>query len=276
VPNFLSFSNTQKKRKIRMMVHVLCSELEESIAKFIHGIGKLDEDLVSATKRPRTLAEKAGPHMPGKRQRVPPPAETSGPHKSGKRQRVTHEEDSEPLLADMESNSSDDGVAVPEKLCDDDESDKSSEVSKEDDDEEEEKEDDEEEEEKEDDEEEEEEKEDEVDDDKEEDDDHRKEDSDKHGDAYDDDEDNDGERQYEDYGGGQMMSSMDVRTKATLRGAMMLMKTISRNVKKETYPTMMMTGASMRDHNSMKVQQMTTYQLMKEQYASTMSAPADR
>jgi hypothetical protein len=176
----------------------------------------------------------------------------------------------------MESNSSDDGVAVPEKLCDDDESDKSSEVSKEDDDEEEEKEDDEEEEEKEDDEEEEEEKEDEVDDDKEEDDDHRKEDSDKHGDAYDDDEDNDGERQYEDYGGGQMMSSMDVRTKATLRGAMMLMKTISRNVKKETYPTMMMTGASMRDHNSMKVQQMTTYQLMKEQYASTMSAPADR
>jgi hypothetical protein len=54
-----------------MMVHGLCSELEESIAKFIHGIGKLDEGLVSGTKRPRTLAEKVGPHRPGKRQRVP-------------------------------------------------------------------------------------------------------------------------------------------------------------------------------------------------------------
>jgi hypothetical protein len=135
VPNFLSFSNTQKKRKIGMMVHGLCSELEESIAKFIHGIGKLDEDSVSATKRARTLAEKAGPHKPGKRQRVPPPAETSGPHKSGKRQRVTHEEDSEPVLADTESDSSDEGVPMPDKLCDDDESDKSSEVSKEDDEE---------------------------------------------------------------------------------------------------------------------------------------------
>jgi hypothetical protein len=108
------------------MVHGLCFELEESIAKFIHGIGKLDEGSVSATKRPRTLAEKARPHRPGKRQRVPRLAETSGPHKSGKRQRVTHEEDSKPLLADMNSESSDDGVAMPEKLCDDDESDKSS------------------------------------------------------------------------------------------------------------------------------------------------------
>jgi hypothetical protein len=60
--------------------------------------------------------------------------------------RVTHEEDFEPFLAETESDSSDDGVAMPEKLCDDDESDKSSEVSKEDDEEEEEKEDDEEEE----------------------------------------------------------------------------------------------------------------------------------
>jgi hypothetical protein len=54
-----------------MMVHGLCSELEESIAKFILGIGKLDEGSISATKRPRTHAEKAGPHKPGKRQRVP-------------------------------------------------------------------------------------------------------------------------------------------------------------------------------------------------------------
>jgi hypothetical protein len=53
----------------------------------------------------------------------------------------------------------------------------------------------------------------------------------------------------------------------------MLMKTASRNVKEATYRTMMMTGA---DHNSMKVQQMTTCQLMKEQHASTTSAPADR
>jgi hypothetical protein len=54
--------------------------------------------------------------------------------------------------------------------------------------------------------------------------------------------------------GGQMMSSMDVRTKPTLRGAMMLMKIASREVKEATYPTMMMTAASMRDHKSMKVQ----------------------
>jgi hypothetical protein len=150
-PNFLSFSYTQKKRKIGMMVHGLCSKLEESIAKFIHGIGKLDEDAVSATKRARTLAEKAGPHMPGKRQRAAPTAETSGPHKSGKRQRVTHEEDSKPVLVDTESDSLDDGDAVPDKLCDDDESDKSSKMSKEDDEEDEQKEDDEDEEDKEDD-----------------------------------------------------------------------------------------------------------------------------
>jgi hypothetical protein len=54
-----------------MMVHGLCSELEESIAKFIHGIGKLDKDSVSATKRARTLAEKARPHRPGKRNACP-------------------------------------------------------------------------------------------------------------------------------------------------------------------------------------------------------------
>jgi hypothetical protein len=75
--------------------------------------------------------------------------------------------------------------------------------------------------------------------------------------------------------GGQMMSSTDARTKPTLRGAMMLMKTASRNVKEATYPTMMMTGTSMRDHNNMKVQQMTTCQLMKEQHASTTLVPAD-
>jgi hypothetical protein len=257
-----------------MMVHGLCSELEESIAKFIHGIGKLDEDSVSATKRARTLAEKAGPHRTGKRQRVPPPAETSGPHKSGKRQRVTHEEDSEPVLADTESDSSDDGDAVPDKICNDDESDKSSEVSKEDDEEDEQKEDNEDEEEKEDDDEDEQ-KEDDEEDDKADEDDHRKEVSDEHGDAEDDDKDNDGEMQYKDDVGGQMMSSMDARTKPTLRGAMMLMKTASCEVKEATYPTMMMSGASMRDHKSMKVQQMTTCQLMKEQHASTMSVPAD-
>jgi hypothetical protein len=123
------------------MLHGLCYELEESIAKFIHGIGKLDEGSVSATKRPRTLAKKAGPHRPGKRQCVPPLAKKAGPHKFGKRQRVTHEEDFEPVLADTQSESSDDGVAMSEQLCDDDERDKSSEVSKEDDEEEEEKED---------------------------------------------------------------------------------------------------------------------------------------
>jgi uncharacterized membrane protein YoaK (UPF0700 family) len=51
-----------------------------------------------------------------------------------------------------------------------------------------------------------------------------------------------------------MMISTDARTKPTLRGAMMLIKTASREVKEATYPTMMMTGASMRDHNNMKVQ----------------------
>jgi hypothetical protein len=187
---------------------------------------------------------------------------------------VTHEEDSEPVLVDTESNSSDDGDAVPDKLCDDDESDKSSETSKEDDEEDEQKEDDEDEEDKEDDDEDEQ-KEDDEKDDKADEDDHRKEVSDEHGDAGNDDEDNDGERQYEDDVGGQMMSSTDARTKPTLRGAMMLMKTASREVKKATYPTTMMTGASMRDHKSIKVQQMMTCQLMKEQHANTMSVPAD-
>jgi hypothetical protein len=178
------------KKKIGMMVHGLCSQLEESIAKFIHGIGMLDEGLVSATKRPRTLTKKVGPHKPGKRQHMPPLAETSGPHKSGKRQCVTHEEDSEPLLAVTDFESSDDGVVMLEKLCVDKESDKSSKVSN-----------DEEEEEKED--EEDDEKENEEEDEKEDEEDQSKEDSDKNGDVDDDDdEDNDRERQYEDDGGG--------------------------------------------------------------------------
>jgi hypothetical protein len=195
---------------------------------------------------------------------------------------VTHEEDSEPLLADTKSDSSDDGVAVPKKLCDDDESDKSSDVSKEDDDEEEEKEDDEEEEEKEDDEEEEEkeddeqeeEKEYEVEDDKEDEEDHRKETMISMETQTMTMKTMMGKGNMRMMVGGQMMSSMDARTKATLRGAMMLMKTAIRNVKEATYPTMMMTWASMRDHNSMQVQQMMTCQLMKEQHASTTSAPA--
>jgi hypothetical protein len=39
-----------------MMVHGLCSELEDSIAKFVHGIGKLDEDSVSVAKKQKICA----------------------------------------------------------------------------------------------------------------------------------------------------------------------------------------------------------------------------
>jgi TATA-binding protein-associated factor Taf7 len=70
-----------------------------------------------------------------------PLAEKARPHKPGKRQCVTHQEDSKLVLADMDSESLDDGVALSEQLCDDKESDKRSEVSKEDSEEEEEKED---------------------------------------------------------------------------------------------------------------------------------------
>jgi hypothetical protein len=89
----------------------------------------MDQGSVSATKRGRPLAEKDGTHRPGKRQHAAPLAEKARP--LGKSQCVTHQEDSEPVLADTNSESSDDGFSVPEKLCNDLERDKSSEVSKE-------------------------------------------------------------------------------------------------------------------------------------------------
>jgi hypothetical protein len=130
-------------------------------------------------KGPDLLLKKSETHRPGKRQHMTPLAKKAGPHKPGKRQCVTHQEDSEPVLADTDSESLDDGVVLSEQLCDDKESDKRSEVSKEDNEEGEEKEDDED---------------DENEDDEE---DQSKGDNDKHGDADDDDEDDDGERQDE-------------------------------------------------------------------------------
>jgi hypothetical protein len=51
-----------------MMVHGLCSDLEDSIAKFVHDIGKLDEDSVSVAKSRRSMPQKDQSTKPLNRQ----------------------------------------------------------------------------------------------------------------------------------------------------------------------------------------------------------------
>jgi hypothetical protein len=71
------------------MLHGLCSEVEDSIGKFVHGIGKLDEDPVSIAKNRRSMPQKGQSTRPLKRQRV------------------VQQEDSEPVLGDADSDNSD-------------------------------------------------------------------------------------------------------------------------------------------------------------------------
>jgi hypothetical protein len=105
-----------------MMVHGLCSEVEDSIAKFIHGIGKLDEDSVSIAKNRRSVPQKGQSTRPLKRQRV------------------VQQEDFEPVLGDLDSDSSDNENNENDALCDDNSSDNKSTKSNKDDEEESEKE----------------------------------------------------------------------------------------------------------------------------------------
>src|SRR4051812_30424168 len=55
--NLCSYSflitNLQRKRKLSALVHVACSDFEETMAKFVNGIGKIEETIVTGRGQPR-------------------------------------------------------------------------------------------------------------------------------------------------------------------------------------------------------------------------------
>ena len=80
--NLCSYSflitNLQRKRKLSALVHVACSDFEETIAKFVNGIGKIEETIITGIGQPR----------PTKRRR-------------------NNKQDEEPVLPDEDSDNSD-------------------------------------------------------------------------------------------------------------------------------------------------------------------------
>jgi hypothetical protein len=60
----------QKKRKISALLYGLCSEFEESMAKFVQGIGNLEQRTAAGSTTRANVVPKEKPQRPRKRQRT--------------------------------------------------------------------------------------------------------------------------------------------------------------------------------------------------------------
>jgi hypothetical protein len=60
----------QKKRKISTLLYGLCSEFEESMAKFVQGIGNLEQRTAAGSTTRANVVPKEKPQRPRKRQRM--------------------------------------------------------------------------------------------------------------------------------------------------------------------------------------------------------------